>query len=309
MKGLGPELQPGGPTEVFAHERASATPAARIRPHHPARTTASASAGAPVAIDLPALERWFADVVTSAGDLEAAIAKTFAAGRLEAVVTAGPELSALDRLGVYHHAYAARLVECLLDDYPAIAYAIGDEAFTALCRAYVERHPSRGPNLNSFGRHMAAFCGERGEPLLADLARLEWSIVEVLHAETAEVIAPEALAQIAPERWADARLAPAKAARVHAFAYPVNAFFQAYKDGKDPPIPAPSPSATAIWRRGYTVWRMDLTPAMARLLEALFAGAPLGEALSDVDAPPESIQAWFAEWIRCGLFASVSLPG
>ena len=262
-----------------------------------------------MALDLGALERWFADVVMSPGDLEAAVAGSLAADRLEAVVTAGPQLSALDRLDVYHHAYKARLVECLLDYYPAIAHAIGDDAFTALCHAYVERYPSRQPNLNFFGRHMAAFCAERGEPFLADLARLEWSIVEVLHAETAEVIAPEALAAIAPERWAEARLSPAKAARVHSFAYPVNAYFQAFKDGREAAVPVPdaAPSATAIWRRGYTVWRMDLAAPMAILLQALFAGAPLGEALADVDAPPESIQTWFAEWVRSGLFGSVDV--
>ncbi|MDB5220716.1 MAG: hypothetical protein JWO86_8643, partial [Myxococcaceae bacterium] len=79
---------------------------------------------------------------------------------VERYVTAGPRLSAADRFDIYRSGYHARLFECLLDDYPVLAAMLDSECFEALCRAYVDRHPSVSPNLNGFGRHMASFCRE-----------------------------------------------------------------------------------------------------------------------------------------------------
>jgi hypothetical protein len=61
---------------------------------------------------------------------------------------------------------------------------------------------------------------------------------------------------------------------------------------------------------------MDLTPAMAGLLEALFAGRSLGEALETLDAglaseeaaeAERSVMAWFQAWVSAGFFARVEL--
>ncbi len=65
-----------------------------------------------------------------------------------------------------------------------------------------------------------------------------------------------------------------------------------------------------------TLWRMDLTPAMAGLLEALFAGRTLGDALETLDAgltsedaaeAERSVMAWFRAWVAAGFFARVVL--
>lgn len=99
-------------------------------------------------------------------------------------VTPGPRLTAAERFDIYRSGYHARLLECLLDDYPVLAAMLGrDEAghdrdgegqFAALCRAYVDRHPSASPNLNGFGRHMSSFCREaklEGFPGFAAIGR------------------------------------------------------------------------------------------------------------------------------------------
>ena len=96
---------------------------------------------------------------------------------VERFVTPGPRLTAAERFDIYRSGYHARLVECLLDDYPVLAAMLDrdDEGqFGALCRAYVDRHPSASPNLNGFGRHMAVVLprGEaRGLPRLRGARR------------------------------------------------------------------------------------------------------------------------------------------
>ena len=250
---------------------------------------------------------------------------------VERYVTAGPRLSAADRFDIYRSGYHARLVECLLDDYPvlgAMLQPLGDDAFETLCRAYVDRHPSASPNLNGFGRHMASFCREgkvEGIPgfddlrvFASELATLEWSLVEVLHAETAAPLEIAALQALPPEAWARARFITNPALHVFRFEYPVNAVFIANRiEEIVPEVPARSPNAVAVYRKDMQLWRMDLTPAMLGVLEPLLAGKTLGEALEAIEAEatdPEilaqtgaNLMVWFREWVDAGFFTRIEL--
>jgi hypothetical protein len=274
------------------------------------------------------MQEWFAGAITHSGSIEEGVvaaphAVALGLGSAEdvgAVLTPGPRLSAMDRLALYHDGYHARLIECLADDYAALRFALGEEHFEALCHRYIAAYPSRSPSLNAFGRHMAEHVRSEGGPhgaFAADLARLEWAIVEAIHAEEKASIALDALQEVAPEQWAHATLPPSGAARVLHFDYPVNRFFQAFRDGEAPAIPPAERSATAVYRRRYVVWRMDLTLAMTAVLEALFAGANLETALAaiavhaeDVDAVAEAernVMMWFREWVAGGFFARIAL--
>ena len=242
---------------------------------------------------------------------------------VERYVTASSRLSAAGRFEIYRSGYHARLLECLLDDYPVLAAMLGEDAFGALCRAYVDRHPSASPNLNGFGRHMSAFCRETKLDKLpsvfaAELAALEWALVEVLHAETAAPLDIAALQALPPDAWAGARFIRNEAVRVFRFEYPVNAVFIANRiDEIVPDVPAPSPTAVAAYRKDMTLWRMDLTPAMMGVLEPLLAGKTLGEALEALEADntdPEilaqtgaNLMVWFREWVDAGFFTRIEL--
>jgi hypothetical protein len=322
-----PELHAWRDEGALAFERASATPAAAaIVPrttapgHTPAPAPAAAPAAAPVArLSLAEQQRWLQTVITHPRDVRAGVER--AGAPAESVIEAGAHLGPIEALEIYHYAYRARLVECLADDYPALAYALGESAFAQLAGRYVERHPSRSPNLISFGRHVADFCREQADPragFWADLARFEWALVEALHAEDAPALAADELARVAPEAWAEARLVPSDTLRLGRFDYPVNEFFRAFRHDEAPPTPAPEPLALAIYREGFTTYRMELTPAMAGLLDDLAAGTPLGAALGAMEArltdPDElaeaarNVMAWFSAWVKAGFFRRIELP-
>jgi hypothetical protein len=219
-------------------------------------------------------------------------------------LTAGPKLGPRERLEVYRRGYDARLAECLADDYPVLQMALGEEPFETLCRAYAARYPSEAPNLNAYGRHMAEVC----QGFTADLAKLEWAIVEVIHEASSAPLTMEHLAAVPMEGWATARLVASRALRVLSLEYPANDYFQAVRDGKTPPPPDPEPSATAVYRSGHAVWRMGLTPTMHRVLAALVGGDLLEAALGlAADEPPERVTAWFREWVSSGLFVGVEV--
>lgn len=303
---------------VALHERASATPEGAARavrahraPEGPAPALSLQERG------LAATQRWFARaIMTPEGQAEAQ-GEAEAAARLQGSARLGPE----GRLEIYRRAYHGRLVECLADDYPVLQGALGEAGFEALCRAYIERYPSQSPSLNYYGRLMPSFL--RGEApagpsvapgFAADLAALEWSIVEVIHERSLDPLSLQGLAQVPAEAWATAHLVPNPALRLQSFDYPVNAFFQAVREGLSPAIPAASPSATVVYRSGPTIWRMDLTAPMFVVLSALVSGENLGDALGraaeglgDVDPATvgERVTYWFREWIASGLFVGV----
>jgi hypothetical protein len=298
------------------HERASATPQTRARIVTAPAPARSAHASATEDASLRGTQLWFARAVMTPESEPPAAADDETAQRL----TAGPRLSAAERLDIYRRGYHARLVECLADDYPALKNALGEEPFDDLCRAYIARHPSEGPSLNFFGRAMGSFCRfEAPAPFplrdfAGDLATLEWAIVEVIHAASREPLTLEGLRDLPPEAWADARLVPNGALRLLRFAHPVNAYFQAFREGADPTLPGPEASAMVVYRSGPTVWRMDLTVPMFDVLSALVEGEPLGAALGRAEsalagiAPAEASQRvthWFREWVSGGLFSAV----
>ncbi|MET0592327.1 MAG: hypothetical protein ABW133_06490, partial [Polyangiaceae bacterium] len=143
-------------------------------------------------------------------------------------------------------------------------------------------------------------------------AALEWAMVEVLHAAVPEKLDLATLATVPPERWAGARFAPGGAVRVLELAYPINAFFQAFRHDQGPAVPEPAWSATAVFRDGTTIWRMDLSRAMHALLTMLSSGTPLGAALDTLassgritEEEGAEVMVWFRDWVRHGFFARI----
>jgi hypothetical protein len=318
-----PQPHQGGRCETGS-ERVSATPSASgaggvVASSHRAasrRAGASPTTALPRPRDLRETQLWMLAAVTGAeSDLDAA----------EGAFTDGPRMAARERVEIYRSGYRARLIECLVDDYPVLAQLLERPRFEQLCLGYIERHPSSAPNLNGFGRHLPAFCLEADvddvfddvRAFASELATLEWTLVEVLHAETSEPASLASLQGVPAEAWGGVTFTPSEAVRVLRFAYPVSAFFQAvWQGGGVPPAPAPEATSMVIYRQGLGLWRMDLTPAMTRVLDALLAGSPLGDALSaiaidedDAGALAEaerSVMIWFQAWMAGGFFSGVS---
>lgn len=241
----------------------------------------------------------------------------------ERFIKPGPRMDPAACLDVYRSAYRARLVECLVDDYPVLARTLGAERFEALAVAYLDRFPSSSPNLNGFGARLPGYCREAPPALLgplapfaSELAALEWSLVEVLHARASEPLDVSVLEAASPLHWATARFVASHAVRLLRFEHPVDAYYQASLErDRCPDVPGPAPSATLVYRTDLRVWRMTLTPMMTRVLEPLLAGETIGDVLEAIE-PSITTEAeaaelggqltvWFRDWAAAGLFARV----
>ena len=73
------------------------------------------------------------------------------------------------------------------------------------------------------------------------------------------------------------------------------------------------PSWVVVYRRDYSVLRLELSTPEFALLSSLVDGTPLGEALADAVAGSQSARQqakvfrWFRSWIREGLFTGVDV--
>jgi hypothetical protein len=156
---------------------------------------------------LPPLEsllRWFHAVVSHPNGViagaESPAARAVVGGGselIERLITRSNTQDAASRLGIYAHAYYARLIECLGEVFPMLKKFLGDEVFDGFAFDYLQEFPSRSYTLHLLGRHFPDYL-EKSRPtaereagvapleagpdwpeLLIDLARLEWAIYEV----------------------------------------------------------------------------------------------------------------------------------
>jgi hypothetical protein len=94
----------------------------------------------------------------------------------------------------------------------------------------------------------------------------------------------------------------------------MNTYFQAFRTDQAPSLPAAAWSATAVFRDGATIWRMDLGRAMHDLLHGLLGGTRLGPALEALSRGGQlteeegtEVMVWFRDWVGHGFFARIEI--
>ena len=269
--------------------------------------------------ELTRLQRWMQEVVVYPGTVEEAIQSDGAvheipSEQLSEVVLPSHSMTSAERVGVYHGMYLMRMEEALETDYPVIRYHLGDHQFGHLVREYVQRYPSTSYTLNRLGDHLPQFFLDQPEwrdaAFLHDLGRLELAMTEVFDEEETPVLGSEELEAVPPDAWEEARLRPIPALRLLAFKYAVIPNLVAYHE--DRPSPGPRRRATwvVLYRRDYSILRLELSRAEYDLLRAIVDGTSLGEALATAAASKSPRQQakvfrWFRTWISEGIFTAI----
>lgn len=123
-------------------------------------------------------------------------------------------LSAQRRLGIYHHAYRARLLETMRDTFAHTWRYLGDEWFDRLALAFIEEHPSTHANLRWYGQAWPAWLDgsrlvqmEVGlHPEVTELAQLDWALRRAFDAADAVSVTAADLAVMPVDDWTQAPL-------------------------------------------------------------------------------------------------------
>ena len=140
-------------------------------------------------------------------------------------ISAGGRVAPEIQLSAYSHAYRARLIEVLANDFTAVHMAIGDENFYQLAESYIEVYPSHYFSLREFGRDMPKFIldlvkNNKEEDAirwpnidwsamhwLYELAKFEWSLGQTFDAADSSLFSEQQMASIDPETWPDLKFA------------------------------------------------------------------------------------------------------
>ncbi len=283
---------------------------------------------------LDAIQRWMQTVIMHPDGVQSGVESADArlvidVSDVEGVVTRSRNLTALERLDIYHRAYFARLIECLRDEFPVLLHALGDEAFDAFALDYLQKYPSRSYTLNDLGTRFPQYLAEtrpteeeglNWADFLIDLATLELTFGAVFDGpgvEGKELLGVEQLQGLEPEQWLQARLVPVPCLRLLPVRFPVNKYYRAVRRHREPAIPQPKPTFLAVTRRQFIVRHYEFPRLQYVLLGALVSGQTVGDALqttADAAGPllsrlPGLLHKWFRNWTAEGFFLAIETPG
>jgi len=221
------------------------------------------------------------------------------------------------RLGIYRHAYVARLLETLADHYPVLHAILGDEDFEALGTAFIRGFPSVHRSIRWYGRELADFLAARSpfdeQPIFAEIARFEWTLAEAFDSADAEVIGRHALAAVQPAEWAGLAFCFHPSVRRLSFEWNTVAAWKAMTAGTDAPRPERSTEVVEwlVWRSGLENYFRSLDPAEATALDAALRGAcfaeicgGLSEHLAEEEIPLRAASL-IATWSESGLLSGL----
>jgi len=200
-------------------------------------------------------------------------------------------------LRVHHDTWFFGLIEALRAAYPVTEAMVGPDAFKALARDYIRRHPLNAPCLNAYGDSMAAFVRGRAPVWLTDLAAFEWALGLAHHADDAVAASFEDL--LAP----DSSCAFHPSVQVLWLDFDVT---QMHAGSQDPP--SPSPRSILIGRTpGDEVISMPLNALEAEFVARLGLYGSLFAVLEHMAPSDEEmslLQALLARLVQHGLLIS-----
>lgn len=211
------------------------------------------------------------------------------------------------QLEVYVSAYRHRLYDATAEDYPVLRHHLGDDAFRDLLWNFVDTERPEHFNIARFPLKLQKFVAERlpKDVFAQELVQLETEIAQLADTRETRPLEQQHLAGLTSERLMSAVLHPRDALRLMAFKHAVNEYYQAVMDGRPPQAPAIGASHLVVFRHDDRVWRMELEAAEYELLEKLFDGLAVGDALGSVDdAAATRLTEWFSRWMRNGLLAA-----
>jgi hypothetical protein len=192
-----------------------------------------------------------------------------------AAVACGPaSIAPAARLQVYRNHVVVSLTAALAATFSAVERLVGEAFFRAMARAYIVANPPGGPCLVEYGETFPGFIAQydpaRALGYLADVARLEWAINEVLHAPRGPAVSAAELAAVPADRGADIRLRLHPAVRVLESPWPVRRIHQAAAADDTQLVDADAgPDRVLVFRSHEDVAMAEVGPGGAAFYAAL----------------------------------------
>lgn len=253
----------------------------------------------------------------------AALADVLTVGAADALDASGG-LSAERRLGIYRHAYRARLLEALRDTFAHTWRYLGDAWFDRLALAFIEQHPSHHANLRWYGQawpdwlasERPAIAGAGDHPEVAELARLDWSLRRAFDAADRPAATLADLAAVPAQAWGDVQLKAQPSVALLALHHNALSLWHALdEEGDVPPAQAlAAPMGVLVWRQGERPHFRSVSSQEEVALTAMLLGRPFGDLCTLLaERFAQSNAAMLAStclrrWIDDGVLQAITAP-
>jgi hypothetical protein len=236
-------------------------------------------------------------------------------------ISGNDRLSPVEQLDIYREQFWLRHTSSLVEDFPGLGGILGQEDWEKLAEQYLTQVAPVSHTLRDLGARLPEVIATASwlphQALCLDMARLELAYIEVFDAVDVPALAPERLAMVPAEHFAEAKLVLSPAVRLLSVRYPVADLRRKLRENGDEPvaIPEPRPMHLVVYRHERRLWDMPLSPVAFAFLTALAAGLSLGTAAERAVQSPEAeleltegIGLWLQEWAAKGLVCDVSCP-
>lgn len=229
-----------------------------------------------------------------------------------AYVTTGAALEGVIASGdpqVYARMYASRLHDALVEDYPKLRAALGDDSFAALAHRYFQARPPRSFTLRDAGVDLSTYLrdAEATQGLWpSQLAALERARVEAFDGRDAIALTQDDVAALG-DALPDLVLRWVPTSSVVNLTWNVDDMWSATEDAAPAVPPAilagTTPRTVLVWRRDTTVVHRTLDQDEAELAPQLIAGASFAEICEVLaahhgdDAAPRAVEL-LLRWLQ-----------
>jgi uncharacterized protein (UPF0276 family) len=227
-------------------------------------------------------------------------------------------VSPIRRLGIYHHAYRARLSEVLADTFAKTYLFMGSDAFNLHAVQYAVTYPPLSRSLNRYGENFPAFLNnlypQNSE--LHELAQLDWDLRVCFDGPNFPALNVAQAQADSTQNWLNQTPLLHPSVLLRALHTNVVALWKAIdEDAVVPPaIRQTTPSILMVWRHQERPCFQTLSAEAALLMQSLAAGLSINQACTQLEkrdqAPPaENLSLWLRTWLEEGIFLNLFSTG
>jgi uncharacterized protein (UPF0276 family) len=248
---------------------------------------------------LAELQRRLADHVLDRGDPQA-----------HSLINATEGFGGDQRLGIYHHAYRARLSEVLADSFAKTNLFMGSDTFDEHAAAFAVAHPPLTRSLSRYGADFPAYLAGLypANPELHELAQLDWDLRACFDGPDVPVLTTDAAHADTDNAWLQRRHPLHPSLCLRKVTTNVVQLWNAID--ADQPVPEvewlAEPSSLIVWRKGLQPHFQTLATGQAPFVHCLLTGHSIQQACDDLagsDAlqDPAQLGEWLRDWLNNGV--------
>jgi hypothetical protein len=222
-------------------------------------------------------------------------------------------LGGVKRFNVYRNNVTVGLVRALEANFPALRRLLGDDFFASMAVDFIRQHPPQSRVMFEYGEELSGFISN-AEPLqrypyLTDVARWEWTWLQVFHEADAPVLKGEDLQSAIAQDPDAVTLAPHPALRLLRSDFAFHTIAETSRAAR--PLDGVNPAAPEfclMTRPEFAVLAQPVTQSQFEFIGQLANGVTIADAVDRAFANPGfDVTQAMALVLASGAFSSANL--